>query len=44
LRTPDALQLATAIEFSADVFLTNDRQLLRIKEEIEVLIFSDLHG
>ncbi|MBX2968883.1 MAG: type II toxin-antitoxin system VapC family toxin [Cyclobacteriaceae bacterium] len=43
-RTPDALQLAAAIESSSDIFLTNDRQLMRTKEEIEVVILSDLHG
>ncbi|MFZ2906909.1 MAG: type II toxin-antitoxin system VapC family toxin [Cyclobacteriaceae bacterium] len=41
-RTPDALQLATAIETSADVFLTNDHQLSIIKE-IEVVILKDIH-
>jgi len=30
LRTPDAIQLATAIEKKADVFVTNDKKLLNL--------------
>jgi predicted nucleic acid-binding protein len=41
LRTPDAIQLATAIYPGADYFLSNDRGLERIKE-IKVLIVDDL--
>jgi predicted nucleic acid-binding protein len=33
LRTPDAIQLATSIEYNADHFLTND---LRLKSVLEV--------
>lgn len=36
LKTPDAIQLATAMENNTDVFLTNDERLKRVKE-IEVL-------
>ncbi len=32
IRTPDAIHLATAITRDADVFFTNDRDLLRVKE------------
>jgi predicted nucleic acid-binding protein len=32
LRTPDALHLATAIEHQCDAFLTNDKQLAKVKE------------
>jgi predicted nucleic acid-binding protein len=32
LRTPDAIQLATAIYSQADFFLTNDKQLSAITE------------
>lgn len=32
IRTPDALQLASAIVGDCDLFLTNDRQLLRCTE------------
>ena len=41
LRTPDAIQLATAIEYNADYFLTND---LRLKSVVEVnsIVLSEL--
>ena len=41
LRTPDAIQLATAIEFNADYFPTND---IRLKSVVETnsIILSDL--
>ncbi len=32
LHTPDALQMATAIEFNADYFLTNDSRLKSVTE------------
>ncbi len=41
LRTPDALQLATAIDSGCQGFLTNDRKLLRVTE-IPVLVLDDL--
>lgn len=41
LRTPDAIQLATAIYSQADFFLTNDKQLSAITE-IQVLILDNL--
>jgi predicted nucleic acid-binding protein len=41
MRTPDAIQLATAIVAGAASFLTNDRVLERVKE-INVLIIDDL--
>jgi predicted nucleic acid-binding protein len=41
LRTPDAIQIATAIETACDVFLTNDKGLKRI-EDIRVLILDEL--
>jgi predicted nucleic acid-binding protein len=40
LRTPDAIQLATAVHVSADVFLTNDRDLRRV-EEVPVLLIDE---
>jgi len=40
LRTPDAIQLATALHSSADVFLTNDRDLRRV-EEVPVLLIDE---
>jgi predicted nucleic acid-binding protein len=43
LRTPDAIQLATAIYASADYFLTNDLRL-KVVKEIEVLVLDELAG
>lgn len=39
--TPDAIQIATAINASASVFLTNDRQLQKASA-IQVLVLDDL--
>jgi predicted nucleic acid-binding protein len=40
LRSPDAIQLATALQASADVFLTNDRDLRRVVE-VPVLLIDE---
>ncbi len=40
IKTPDAIHLATAIEHKADVFVTNDRQLKKVKE-IAILYLED---
>ena len=40
-RTPDAIQIATAISRQADAFLTNDIRLSRLKQ-LEVLVLSNL--
>ena len=40
VKTPDAIHLATAIEHKADVFVTNDRQLKKVKE-IVMLYLGD---
>lgn len=40
-RTPDALQIATAIERQADYFFTNDHRLKNITE-IKVITIADL--
>ncbi len=40
LRTPDAIQVATALVNEADVFITNDRRLAGI-ENIPVIIFDE---
>jgi predicted nucleic acid-binding protein len=40
LRTPDAIQLATAVYSSADMFLTNDRDLRRVAE-LPVLLIDE---
>jgi predicted nucleic acid-binding protein len=41
LRTPDALQMATAKYTSADYFITNDIRL-KVVKEIEVLVLDEL--
>lgn len=41
LRTPDALQLATAKEVGCDAFLTNDHALKRVRD-IPVLLLDEL--
>lgn len=41
VRTPDALQLAVAIETQCDAFLTNDHGL-KVVTEVNVLILDDL--
>jgi len=38
LRTPDAIQIATAIEHKSDYFLTNDTQLKSIPEIAGVVL------
>jgi len=39
LRTPDAIQAATAIVAGAKVFLTNDRRLAKV-DEVNVVVFD----
>lgn len=41
LKTPDAIQLATALEKSADIFFTNDLNLKKVSE-IEVMTLMDI--
>ena len=41
LRTPDAIQIATATTCGADYFLTNDRKLSRVPG-IDIVIVADL--
>ncbi len=41
LRTPDALQIATALENNCDAFLCKDKDLKRVNE-IEIIILDDL--
>lgn len=43
LRTPDAIQLATAIMYQADVLITNDDQLIRLKLPLKVTPLSKYH-
>ncbi len=41
LRTPDAIHLATAVQEGADLFLTNDHELLRVRE-VPILLVDEL--
>ena len=41
LKTPDSIQLATAVYYSADYFLTNDIRLKSVNE-IEILVLDEL--
>jgi predicted nucleic acid-binding protein len=41
LRTPDAIHLATAVQAGADVFLTNDRELVRVTD-VPILLVDEL--
>ena len=41
LKTPDAFQVATAIQSNCDAFLTNDKGIRRVRE-IDVLVLDDL--
>ncbi|MEP7336274.1 MAG: PIN domain-containing protein [Acidobacteriota bacterium] len=41
LRTPDALQIATALEADCEAFLSNDTGLRRVTE-LRVLLLDDL--
>jgi predicted nucleic acid-binding protein len=41
LRTPDALQIATALENGCDAFLCNDNGLKRVTE-LQILILDDI--
>jgi len=41
LRTPDALQIAAALENGCDVFLCNDKDLKRVTE-LKILILDEL--
>lgn len=41
LRTPDALQIATALENSCDAFLCNDNGLKRVTE-LKILVLDEL--
>ncbi|RLF47094.1 MAG: PIN domain nuclease [Thermoplasmata archaeon] len=41
IRTPDAIQIATAIHCGADMFLTNDLKLKKVKD-IDIVVLDDL--
>lgn len=42
IATPDAIQMATAIVNKCEVFLTNDKALKKLNNEIEVLLIDDI--
>ena len=42
LRPPDALQVSACLLSGAEVFITNDRQMIRIKEKLDIVILDDL--
>jgi len=42
IRTPDAIQLATALEHNATLFLTNDLRLPRRVENLQLAFLKDL--
>ncbi|MGE5123225.1 MAG: type II toxin-antitoxin system VapC family toxin [Acidobacteriaceae bacterium] len=41
LRTPDALQISACLAKGARAFITNDRLLERLKEQIDIIILDD---
>jgi predicted nucleic acid-binding protein len=41
LKTPDAIQIATAICYFSDYFLTNDKQL-KIVSELNIMILDEM--
>jgi predicted nucleic acid-binding protein len=41
IKTPDAIQIATALEQNADFFLTNDARLSRLSQP-KILVLADL--
>lgn len=44
LRPPDALQVSACLLSGAEVFITNDRQIERLRDKLEVVILDDLLG
>lgn len=42
LRPPDALQVSACLLGGAEVFITNDHQINRIKEKLDIVILDDL--
>ena len=44
LRPPDALQVSACILGGAQVFITNDRQIHRMKDKLDIVVLDDLLG
>ena len=42
LKTPDSIQFATAVLNNAEIFLTNDKDLQRVKNDIQVITLSEI--
>jgi len=42
LRPPDALQVSACLLGGAEVFITNDRQISRVREKLDIIVFDDL--
>jgi predicted nucleic acid-binding protein len=42
LRPPDALQVSACLLGGAQVFITNDRQIDRIREKLDIVMLDDL--
>jgi predicted nucleic acid-binding protein len=42
LKTPDSIQIATAVINNAEVFLTNDKDLQRVNNDIKVITLADI--
>ena len=42
LRPPDALQVSACLLGGAEAFVTNDRQLGRLKEKLDIIVLDDL--
>ena len=44
LKPPDALQVSACLLSGAQVFITNDRQIERLRDKLEVVILDDILG
>jgi predicted nucleic acid-binding protein len=42
LRPPDALQVSACVLSGAEVFITNDRQISRLREKLDIIVLDDL--
>jgi len=42
IKTPDAIQIATAISSGTNYFITNDLELKKLNEEIQVITLNEL--